>query len=276
MYPRLTDLDVLQTYLAREKIEPARSSGQNFLVSQEVVEATVECLKGQPKHVTELGAGAGVLTQALVASGFTVKAIERDKKLIRVLQAALPAKKRSEVKVVEADLKEVDWAWDEPYVLAGNIPYNLSGFIFRKTTQLLPAPALVVFLVQLEVAQRVVAAPPNMSLLGLAVQLWGKPLIVLFVPPDSFWPKPQVTSALIAVEPHGTLPALDERERILAVAKKFFQGKRKQMGGQMKRLFNLSPEDILAVCDQAGIQPSMRPQEVGVEQWKELSIALVL
>lgn len=271
MHPRLTDLDTLKLFLGKAGVEPARSSGQNFLISEEVIEGIVACLDGAPKRVTELGAGTGVLTQALAMSGFAVKAIERDTKLAAALPDALPSKLRGEVDILVGDLKETAWSWDEPYALVGNIPYNLSGLILRRATQLQPSPERIVLLVQQEVAERVVAAPPQMSLIGLAMQLWGKPELMMRVPPHCFWPAPQVHSAVILITPHPDMLPLEIREGILAVAKKFFQGKRKQMGGQMKRLFGLDEQAVAQVFTAVGITPLMRPQEVGVEQWKNLA-----
>lgn len=271
MQPRLTDLTTLQHLLQKAGITPARSSGQNFLISDEVIEGIVACVDDMPKRVTELGAGTGVLTQALVMNGFSVKAIERDEKLTTLLLSALPPKKRDMVEIVRGDLKEAVWAWEEPYVLMGNIPYNLSGFIFRRATQLLTHPHRIVFLVQQEVAERAVAVPPNMSLIGLAMQLWGTPEIVMRVPPSCFWPAPEVNSAVVMITPHADMMPLEVREVTLAVAKRFFQGKRKQIGGQMQRIFGLKTDEVVRICDTCGIQPTMRPQEVGLEQWKKLA-----
>lgn len=274
MYSRLTDIATLKHYLDKEGLTPARSSGQNFLISEEVIEGIVVCLEGAPTQVTELGAGTGVLTQALVGSGFHVRAIERDETLTRILLSVLPPKQRGQVEVVKADLKEADWTFVGSYALVGNIPYNLSGFILRRATQLSPVPERIVFLVQQEVAERVTAEPPDMSLVGLSIQLWGRAEIAMRVPPECFWPAPAVHSAVLVIKPHKEMLVLEEREAILGTAKKFFQGKRKQVGGQMQRVFGLRPEQVSTLCEEVGITPLMRPQEISVTQWGQLSTRL--
>ncbi|MEK7557414.1 MAG: rRNA adenine dimethyltransferase family protein, partial [Patescibacteria group bacterium] len=232
---KLTDTRTLQFLLQKAGVKPQRSAGQNFLICDEVVEATLASLRGgfgrqaAPNYVTELGAGVGTLTQALAAQGFYVRAIERDESLVNILQEQLPKKLRERVEIVNKDLRDVDWAQpshkasagDKAYSLVGNIPYNLSGFIIRKITQLEPAPEAVVLLVQQEVAERMTAAPPAMNLLGLAVQLWGRADRLLSVPRSCFWPEPEVDSSLVVLTPHkeqGLMQA--EREKILGVAKK--------------------------------------------------------
>lgn len=271
MYQRLTDIDVLQSYLAKEGIVPSRTSGQNFLISDEVIEAVVAALENAPANVTELGAGTGVLTQALVGSGFQVKAIERDERLTNILQAAIPPKQRDNLEVTQGDLRDIDWTWPTPYALVGNIPYNLSGLILRRTGCLYPLPERVVLLVQKEVGERIMSEPPNMSLLGLSVQLWGEPHLLVTVPPNCFWPQPQVSSQLILIMPKEDRATLQERENILKVAKQFFQGKRKQLGGQLQRLFGLSQAETALLCEGVGVKTTARPQELSLAKWVALS-----
>lgn len=267
----LTDVPTIKALLGEEGAEPARAWGQNFLISPEVVEASMVALQDAPRRATELGSGLGVLTTQLAHAGFTVRAIEKDRNLTPILRRVLPPKLREHVTIVEDDLRDVGWGWDEPYVLVGNIPYNLSGLIFRRLTQLDQAPERVVFLVQKEVGERVWAGEPDMSLLSLAVHLWGEVEKILNVPPHCFWPQPKVSSQLILLTPHAeqTL-SLAEREKIMGVAKKIFAGKRKQIGGQITRLFGLSAEEVAELLSPLSILPTARPQELSVEQWVRL------
>lgn len=275
LVPRLTDIDVLQERLARAGVTARREAGQHFLIAEEVVEATVAALlhwKDTAWRITELGAGLGTLTQALAGAGAQVRAIERESALAALILEHLPRPVRKNVSVVIDDLKSVDWTWTAPYVLAGNIPYNLSGLILRRLTQLRPAPAAAVFLVQQEVAERVVAHPPNMSLVGLAVQLWGTATIILQVPPSCFWPEPKVDSALVVLVPHE--PQSKNNELVLKIARPFFQAKRKQMGGVAQRTFKLSGDEVEVCFAEAGVGLQQRPQELGTEAWEKLTNVL--
>lgn len=269
---QLTDHQTLQHLLTTAGVRPTRSSGQNFLVCNEPIEAVVLALRGGPEYVTELGAGVGPLTQALIGAGLTVRAIERDSKLVGIMHKAIPVSQQKRLTVIEDDLRRVAWEWDKPYQLVGNIPYNLSGLILRRITRLEPAPQHVVLMVQKEVAERILTEPPQMSLVGLAVQLWGTPKLLLNVPADCFWPAPKVSSALISITPHnqGSSTPQKNREAVLSLARRLFQTKRKQIGGTLARLYKLDPsqlEKILAMCN---IMPPQRPQELTLQQWQNL------
>ena len=273
-------MDYLRQVLAAHGVTPQRSSGQNFLTCEEIVEATLLALTGGPRLVTELGSGVGTLTQALVSSGFSVRAIERDKTLARILEKQLPKKLRDHVEIVTDDLREVDWPFDsaqgKAYSLVGNIPYNLSGWIIRRITQLSPAPERVVLLLQQEVADRLVASPPHMNMLGLAAQLWGTVQRLMSVPASCFWPAPEVQSSLVFLAPHLDSEASSgEREKILQFAKQFFQMKRKQMGGVMKRVYGVQDEEARKWLAAAGERPESRPQELSVEAWKRLAQTVI-
>lgn len=271
MMGSLTDETFLRQLLAHHDIVPQRSSGQNFLVCEEAVEATLAVLQDSPKHITELGAGVGTLTVPLAANGFRVRAIERDKTLADILEKQLPKKLRERVEIVADDLREVDWVWEKPYALVGNIPYNLSGWIIRNMTQLSPAPAAVVLLVQAEVADRILAQPPDMNLLGLSVQLWGSATRLLSVPASCFWPKPEVASSLVLLEPKPTSQDdATKREELLKFAKQFFQTKRKQVGGILKRITGAKEDEIARILAGVGIAPQARPQEISLAQWRKL------
>lgn len=280
--PNLTDAASVASLLSAAGITPTRSAGQNFLVCEEVVEATLASLRGgygrqaSQNHVTELGAGIGTLTQALAAAGFYVKAIERDEALAAILEKQLPKKLRERVEIVRDDLRNVDWSFDsaqdKAYQLVGNIPYNLSGWIIRRITQLDPAPERVILLVQREVAERLTAVPPNMNMLGLSVQLWGEATALLPVPVSCFWPQPKVDSNLVMLVPDADASAGGRaREDVLAAAKICFQAKRKQLGGVLKRAYGASKEDVEGWLTGVGASPQTRPQELSAAQWQQLA-----
>lgn len=268
--PLLSDIQVLRSWLDRHHILPQHSSGQNFLISPEVVGATIIVAKAGPRYVTELGAGAGTVTQALAGEGFTVRAIERDSTLAKILPAALPLKLRASVSVVAADLRQTPWFWDTGYQVIGNIPYNLSGLILRRITQLDPAPAQVILLLQKEVGEQLTAAPPNMRLVSVAVQLWGQAHKLLDVPRHCFWPAPQVDSQLLLLIPHPDPLLGKEREDILKLAKTFFQQRRKQIGGVLRRARPLTEPQLTELLATADVLPTSRPQELTVTQWQRL------
>jgi 16S rRNA (adenine1518-N6/adenine1519-N6)-dimethyltransferase len=182
----------------------------------------------------------------------------------------------SQLTLIEDDLRSASWEQHEPYQIVGNIPYHLSGLIIRHITQLEPVPRQAILLVQKEVAQRLIATPPNLQLIGLAVQLWGTAQILRTVPANCFWPAPKVDSSLVALKPHVAPQTVTraEREAVLGYARHFFSQRRKQMGGVLKRWRNLNETGAAALLQQAAIDPQQRPQEVTIPQWISLARAL--
>lgn len=261
--PPLTNQAYLKRVLDKAHATPKRSLGQNFLVCTEVVEATLALLATGPKNVTELGAGVGSLTQVLVAADFSVRAIEKDDVLIQLLR-----KHAAGADIMHGDMKEQSWTWPEPYQLIGNIPYNLSGFIIRRLTQLDPRPQQAILLVQAEVGERLLAHPPQMSLLSLAVHLWGAAHQALAVPASCFWPQPKVASMLITLIPHEE--KAPDQEAIMELAKICFQGKRKQIGGSLKRSDQYTAAAVTKALANTTIPATARPQELTAHDWRRL------
>lgn len=271
-YPPLHNTAYLRSVLERLGVHPRRATGQHFLVCEWVTAATLDVLAGGPKRVTELGAGCGALTWPLLARRFTVRAVERDPRLAGMLRELAPEADRRRFDLVTGDLRRVRWEWDQPWQLAGNIPYNLSGYIIRRLTQLTPPPAQAIFLLQREVGQRITADVPYLQLLALAVRLWGTARLVHDVAAGCFWPAPQVASQLLVLQPHGKpeLPAA-EREYVLRLAAQFFRSRRKQMGGVLRRARGLTAAAAERYLAHAGIAPQQRPQEIPLPQWMLLS-----
>lgn len=262
----LTDTETLRDYLETHHIAPSKAMGQNFLVSPEVVEATLVAL-GDTPSVTELGPGAGALTQGLLASGKHVKAIEKDDDFARLLPSTVPPNMRERLDVIHDDLRNTEWFWDSSYCLVGNIPYNLSGYIIRRITELTPGPECAIILVQKEVGIRMRALAPDMSLMSLAIALWGQAQLLMNVPKSCFWPQPDVASQLILLTPHTPAKSPSEIQTVMDIARPLFQQKRKQIGGLIQKIFSVSPE----VLETHDINPQMRPQELSVTQWYTIS-----
>ena len=261
----------VKKFLAEHDLTPRRASGQNFITCERARAAVVEALADGPPRVTELGAGFGAFTQALAASGMLVRAIEQDEHLVRVFSDFLGSS-FSSVDLIPGDLREVLWDWEESesYQLFGSIPYNLSGLIFRRLTELPEPPTQAVFVVQKEVGDRLTAGPPDMSLLSVAVQLWGDVARIKTVPASCFWPVPTVDSQIISITPHGKYDAA-MRNSVMEVARVGFQGKRKQLAGTLSRHLSLDRAQIEQKLSEIELPTTARPQELSVKQWYALT-----
>lgn len=273
----LTNPDVLKSVLASHQLRAAKSLGQNFLICEEVTDAVLMALSGGPKNVTELGPGLGTLTQGLIASGYIVKGIEKDDDFVRVLPKMIPPAQRKNLTVVHGDLLEEDWPWPSPdsasgqaYSLIGNIPYNISGLIIRRLTNIQIVPSKVILLMQKEVAERIVYAQDSMSLPGLSIGLWGSSELLMHVPPSCFMPAPAVNSSLIKIQPKADMLSSEKREKIIACAKPFFQAKRKQIAHTLKNSYSKDAKEIESIANKLSISPSARPENLSVEEWTAL------
>ncbi len=270
MLQPLINPDVLQSVLSSHKLRASKSLGQNFLICEEVLETVLMALEGGPKKITELGSGLGTLTQGLIASGYQVRGIEKDDDFVKILPTIVPSKMRANLTVIHNDLLEVPWEWGEEWQLVGNIPYNISGLIIRLLTKIQIAPSSAIFLMQKEVADRIVQTDDLMSLVGLSVGLWGTSELLLQVPPSCFIPAPAVHSAVIQIRPRADMLPLEQRESIIAKSKPFFQAKRKQIAHTLKVAYSKELKEIESITNQLNISPSARPENLSVQDWTAL------
>jgi 16S rRNA (adenine1518-N6/adenine1519-N6)-dimethyltransferase len=179
---------------------------------------------------------------------------------------------RANVTVVHGDALKSDYttlAQGRPVRFVSNLPYYISGHAIRT---LLEAPVnwrSIVLTLQLEVAQRIVAQPPDMSLLALSVQFYGQPEVLFRLPSAVFYPPPNVDSATIRIRSqrnHGTSPEL-----LFRVAKPVFAQPRKQIRNIIASQLGISKgltEDILI---KSGITPDRRPGTLTVDEWVKLA-----
>ncbi|HTP57259.1 MAG TPA: 16S rRNA (adenine(1518)-N(6)/adenine(1519)-N(6))-dimethyltransferase RsmA [Candidatus Paceibacterota bacterium] len=233
-------------------IRAKKSLGQNFLVNRGVIARIVAAADiGPGDTVLEVGPGTGALTRALADTGATVIALEKDDRLIGPLTEQF--KDSPNVRIVHGDALELDAAelglGPGLWKLVANIPYYLTSRLIRLMLERW-RPEAAVLMVQREVAERMLAKPPEMNLLSLSVQLYAHITRVMDVSRGSFRPIPDVDSAVIRLE---SMPDADHElnERAMTVAKRAFAHKRKQL--------------------KFGPRPSARPQELSVDDWKKLA-----
>ena len=176
--------------------------GQNYLQDASALEKIVEAAEIQKTDIVlEVGPGLGSLTHYLSISAHQVVAVELDPKLVSVLQNIL--RPYANVRLIHGDIlnltpKELGLPAD--YLVAANIPYNITSAIIRHLLESQPKPRRIVLTVQKEVAERICAKPPNMSLLALSVQVYGTPHIMARIPADAFFPAPKVDSAVVRMD----------------------------------------------------------------------------
>lgn len=213
----------------------------------------------------EIGPGRGALTEELAARAGRVVAVELDGTLAGILRAQYALDPR--VTIVESDILDIrpaDVAHTDDYVLAGNVPYYITTPILFHVLRP-PAPKRAVFLVQREVAERVVSPPGSKvyGALSVNVQAVADARILFTVPPRAFSPPPTVDSAVLLVTPRAAPVVTDEgfSEWVVAV----FGLRRKQMGRILRTVWRLTPERADALLAEAGIAPDRRPETLTPE-----------
>lgn len=235
--------------------------GQHFLVSRAVLEKIVAAAElSQKDTVLEIGPGKGILTAELLKKAKKVVAIEKDKTLVQFLQHKFRETKKLEIipgdalkpsGLINYNIKKAG------YKVVANLPYYITSrflriFLEEKKNK----PLLMVLMVQREVAKRICEKPPNMNLLALSVQAFGKPKIVASVPRSVFKPSPHVDSAVIKITSISN--AFFEKNKIkprefFAVIRKAFSQKRKMLR--------------VSLGDQRSTFSTKRPQELSLVDW---------
>ncbi len=242
-----------------------KSLGQNFLNSPKAL-SDILFAAGIAKNdcVLEIGPGKGVLTKALLEAGAKVIAVEKDESLAEMLgDLFLKEIKSGQLALVAGDILEFDLQRLplEEYKLIANIPYYITGQIFRMFLESERQPVSMTMLVQKEVAERVVARDGKESILSLSVKAYGNPKYVSTVKRGSFSPAPNVDSAILHITDVSKVyfkkNKISERA-FFEVLKASFAHKRKMIAGNLKVIF----QDSAKVCEECGIKQNARAEDL--------------
>lgn len=251
-------------------IHPRRSLGQHFLHDLKIANRIVETAAlSEDATVIEVGPGVGVLTADLARTAGRVIAIEKDESLVGPLRAHLPER----VTIVEADAVDVDPGElvDGAYHFVANLPYNVGTAILRHFLDSARRPQSCTFMVQLEVAQRIVARPPHMSILAVAMQFHGQPKIAFRVGRGAFFPPPNVTSAVVHLDVREPAPLpQDQFGPFFDLVRAGFGNRRKLLRNSLSTGTGLDTATIAGSMARAGIGEQARAQELDVEDWLSL------
>lgn len=261
--------------LATLGLKPSRGLGQNFLHDRGVVRRIVEIAAPRPTDtVLEIGPGLGVMTQELAAVVERLIAVEIDARLAERLRRVMPAN----VEVVEADALGIDpGALAGPdYIVAANLPYSSANAILRRMQEAEPPPRALTVMLQLEVAQRIAAAPPDMSLLGVAVQFYGRPDIAMRVGGGAFIPPPNVESAVLRIEAQEPPLPRAEWAPFFRVVTAGFAQRRKQLVNALSAGLRIGREPVTAALAAAGVPPTERAERLTVADWVRIYRAVAL
>ena len=273
--PIIAQREVTRHILNRFGIRTQKKLGQHFLVDESVVRRIAASLQLQPDMpVLEIGPGIGTLTQFLAMTGACITAVELDRRCIEIMGTTLKA--YNNIRIVQGDVLNLDFAelmGAGPFQIAGNLPYYITTPIVMKILEGQVPAEKMVFMVQKEVADRMVSAPGSKEYgaLSVAVQYHTEAVKLFEVPSAAFMPPPAVDSAVILCTKRAQ-PPVD-----VPSAKLFFRVVRAAFGQRRKTLANalqgggFSREEMTAMLQETGIKGERRGETLSLEEFAALS-----
>ena len=271
-------IDSPRDVLRRHGLSARKSWGQNFLHAMEVHRAiTAAAGAGPGVRVVEIGAGLGTLTAHLLDAGADVWAIERDRDLCQVLRKEFADQER--LTLHEADAVKFDYASaaDDEHPrppIVGNLPYHLTGPLLFALLRRDAVTGPWIVMVQKEVALRLCAGPGSKTYGGITVGLSRVRAItkVVSVPPGAFMPPPRVDSAVIRLDPRPQPRGeVGDPTAFLELVRTAFQQRRKTLANALSPLD--SRAEVLRWCEEASIDPKLRPERLRPEDFAALQRA---
>lgn len=230
--------------------------GQNFLKNKKILQELVEVGEVSKNDVVlEIGPGHGELTEYLAARAGRVIAIEKDPDLIPGLKEKF--RNHKNIEIIRGDILKIKTS---KLKIISNIPYYITSRFIRNFLTAKIKPSLIVLMVQYEVAKRIIAKPPDMNLLALSAQTYGKVEFIKKVSKGNFSPQPKVDSAIIKIseisDSFFKKNKISEK-KFFDLARRAFQQKRKML----RRSLSGSNPDKFA---------TKRPEELSLDNWVEI------
>ena len=256
-----------------------KALGQNFLQDTYALERIVDAAEILPTDtVLEVGPGLGALTRHLANAAQNVIAVELDGRLLPALQEVISG--YTNIEIVQGDMLKLSPAKIVPvpdYLVVANIPYYITSALLRHLLETTPRPRRVVLTVQKEVAERICASAPDLSLLALSVPVYGVPRVAATIPAGAFYPAPNVDSAVVRIDlsPAPFIPyAL--LDTFFLLAKAGFSQKRKTLRNSLSAGMRKPPAEIESTLRAAGIDPMRRAETLSLEEWRELTARCII
>jgi 16S rRNA (adenine1518-N6/adenine1519-N6)-dimethyltransferase len=271
--------DVPSIPASNTKVQTKKWLGQHFLRDMTVPPRIAEAAGLQPDdYVIEVGPGLGVLTEELARrldpQRGKLVAVELDSELLPGLRERFGT--QSHVSFVHGDVLDIspeDLSSGRPYKVVANLPYYITSAILRHFLDAQHKPQSLTVMVQLEVAQRMAAKPPDMGILSVAVQFYGEPRIAFRVPPGAFRPPPKVDSAVVHIRVYtpGDRPIQPTSEAsFFRVVQAGFSQKRKQLVNTLASGLGLPKDTTRHILEVAGVAPDRRAETLSLAEWAAL------
>ncbi len=282
---RNNTLDVIK----KHNLRLTKSLGQNFLNDDNVVKKIVDAADlDKETLVLEIGPGIGSMTRELAQRAAGVAAIEIDRHLIPALHDNLSD--YSNIDIINNDVMKADVAAIiSEYIVkysaksvkvVANLPYYITTPIIMRFLEEVSGIDAMIFMVQKEVAQRMVSGPgtKDYGALSVAVQFYCKPQIIFDVPPHCFIPQPEVHSTIIRLdilkEPSVKV---DNKDLYFRIVKASFGQRRKTLVNGLSNagFLKKDKEQLKQILEDMGLKENVRGEVLSVQQFGELSNLLL-
>lgn len=250
--------------------EAKKSLGQNFLVSDVVIQRIVDKVKGfNPEYLIEVGPGPGALTDLLLEMNLPMQLIELDQRIAQYWRD-------KGQNVLEADALQIDWAQFYKYertVFVSNLPYQISSSIVIDRSMENSGIQQMVLMFQKEVAQRIRAQAKSeqYGMLSVIAQTFWKTEVVTEAGPRDFNPAPRVASRVLAFE---RIPSpIEDRTKFLTFVKVAYAQRRKLLKKNLSSLYkekNVSEEQVIGWLAELGFKETVRAEELSPSQFVKL------
>lgn len=265
--------------LARWGLRPKKRYGQNFLMDAGAAARIARvCVAGDSHaRVVEIGAGTGTLTQALLADGAEVTAIEIDPELVALLRSR---EELRDAHVVEADALEFDYgsyAHAEAWRVAGNLPYNVATPLILRFCEMVDGPQSLTVMIQKDVAERLAAKPGTAAYGSLTVAV-GYAMHVrreFTLGPGSFYPPPKVHSTVVRME-RRERPPVKPRDLTLfwKVVRGAFAYRRKTLANSLILSLGMDRAKVERAIATSNLSPEQRGERLDIDDFARLADAL--
>lgn len=255
-----------------------KSMGQNFLKSQEALR--MMCIAGEVNDkdiILEIGPGKGALTEKLLEKASKVIAVEKDRDLIEILKEKFIEEiENGKLILLNEDILNFDLVKNgfqkSKYKVIANIPYNITGAIFKKFLSCDDQPERMILLVQKEVQERVVATDGKESILSLSVKVYGTPKYIMKVHKRFFSPEPKVDSAIVAITniSKENFKNKEDEQYFFDIIKAGFAHKRKVLRKNLE-ILQKKPNQIDDIFEKLKVNPKARAEDIKLEIWLKIS-----
>ena len=271
--------------LKKHGLRLRKSLGQHILIDPNVAAKITDALDLKPNEgVLEIGPGLGALTLRLREQAEQVVAVEIDRRFASTLRAELADAGAANVEIVEDNVLKVNLAGltrayprVESWKIVGNLPYYITSALLLMLVEAREHFSSAIITVQDEFARRLVAGPgsKDYSSLSIFVQYRFKPEILFTIKPSSFFPRPDVRSAVVrlkVLERSGL--GIEDEGLFFQTIRAAFGQRRKTLRRSLRTIPGLTPDTIGELDRTSGVGLDKRPEDISIEDFANLSNAI--